>query len=319
MGTNHMQRSRLIKNLFSCGIAVVCIVVLLTSLYQNYDFLQEQHLLFSPVEFGISLFLLVLSYFFIPSMWCEILVSFGVSLPYRRAFCIQYLSHLGKYIPGKILGYVAQSYLASQAHVSLAETLCSNAILMCLLSLNSLLVFALSFLVWNTFTFLTRLLIVVSSFSLIYFLFRIRLLEKIFNFLLVRFIGVHNTLHCESLYYTNIFIASSLGWSTFAIGLYFMVKSFYPIDMQQSIIIVGAFSISWLVGYCAFLSPGGLGVQEGIQVYLLTFFFPLPISIVIALASRLWMTLGDGLIFLVALTLTIHDNRLQRSIRGSYP
>jgi hypothetical protein len=127
-------------------------------------------------------------------MWCGILVSFGVSLPYRKAFCIQYLSHLGKYIPGKIWAYIAQSYLASQAHVSLAETLCSNAILMCLLSLSSLLVFALSFLVWDTFTFFIRLLLVVSSFSLTYFLFKIRLLEKIFNLLLVHFTGIHNTI-----------------------------------------------------------------------------------------------------------------------------
>jgi len=293
-------------------------IVLLTSLYQNYGLLQEQHLIFSPVKFGLSLFPLVLSYFFIPSMWCGILVSFGISLPYRKAFCIQYLSHLGKYIPGKIWAYVAQSYLASQAHVSLAETLYSNAILMCLLSLSSLLVFALSFLVWSPFTFFIRLLLVVSIFSLIYILCRVRLLEKILHLLLTRFTGIHKTIHCEPLYYTNIFIASSLEWSLFTLGLYAMVKSFYPIDMQQGIIIVGTFSISWLVGYYAFLFPGGLGVQESIQVYLLTFFFPSPISIVIALASRLWMTMGDVLIFLCALALTTHDNRLQRSIDGQH-
>ena len=313
-----MQRRPFIKNLISGGIALVCIVLLLKSLYQNYGLLQEQHLTFSPVQFSISLFPLVLSYFFIPAMWCGILVSFGISLPYRKAFCIQYLAHLGKYIPGKIWAYLAQSYLASQAHVSLAETLCSNAILMCLLSFSSLFVFAASFLAWNTFTFLTRLVLVVLSFFLIYLLFRMRLLETIFNLLLERFTGIHNTLHCESLYYKNIFIASSLEWFTFTIGLYCMIKSFYPIDMLQSIIIVGTFSISWLVGYYAFLSPGGLGIQEGIQVYLLTFFFPAPISIVIALTSRLWLTIGDVLIFLLALALTIHDNRLQRSIHGSY-
>ncbi len=314
-----MKRSHLVKNLSSGGIALVCMIVLLRGLYQNHDFFQKQHVIFSPVQFGISLFPLVLSYFFIPSMWCEILASFGVSLPYRRAFCIQYLSHLGKYIPGKIWAYVAQSYLASQANVPLAETLCSNTILMCLLSLSSLFVFVLSFLIWNTFTFFIRFLIVVSIFSLIYFLFRIRFLEKAFNLLFERFTGIHNTPYCKSLYYTNIFIASSLEWTIFTVGLYLMIRSFYPIDINQSIIIAGTFSISWLAGYYAFLSPGGLGVQEGIQVYLLTFFFPSPISIVIALASRLWMTVGDVLIFLLALALTMYDNRLQRSVHGSYP
>jgi hypothetical protein len=174
-------------------------------------------------------------------------------------------------------------------------------------------------LAWNIFTFLIRCLIVVSGFALIYCLFRAHLLEKVFNFFRARRTGIYHVPHCASLYYTNIFIASSLGWATFAVGLYFMVKSFYPINIQQTVVIVGTFSISWLVGYYSFLTPGGLGVQEGLQVYLLTFFFPLPISIVIALASRLWMTVGDVLIFLLALMLTIHDNRLPRSIRGSHP
>jgi hypothetical protein len=53
-------------------------------------------------------------------------------------------------------------------------------------------------------------------------------------------------------------------------------------------------------------------------VYMLTFFFPLPISIVIALASRLWMTLGDIIVFLLAAALTIHEHRLQRSAHESY-
>jgi len=97
-----------------------------------------------------------------------------------------------------------------------------------------------------------------------------------------------------------------------------MITSFYTIETNKSLIIVGTFSISWLAGYYAFLVPGGLGIQEGIQVYMLAFFFPLPISIVIALASRLWMTLGDIIVFLLAAALTIQENRLQRSAHESY-
>src|SRR5262245_32172553 len=129
MSTCNRKAGYLIKNLCYGVLVLVCIGLLIASLYRNYDFLQAQHLSFSPLQFAISLFPLILSDFFIPSMWCAILASFGVSLPYPRAFCIQYLSHLGKYIPGKIWAYIAQSYLAAQAHVSLAETLCSNAIL----------------------------------------------------------------------------------------------------------------------------------------------------------------------------------------------
>lgn len=316
MHTKGKQPKRLIQSLVSIGSGIVVVVVLLISLYRNHDFFQEQHLTFSPVLFGISLLLLILDYLCIPSVWCRILESLGISLSYRKAFCIQYLSHLGRYIPGKLWSYVAQSYLAAQEHVSLAETLCSNVILMCLMHLSGLLIFALTFLAWDVFTFFTRCLLVLLSFSLIYCLFRMHVLERGINVVLARLTNRQITFRCKSLHYAPLICTIALSWFVFTIGLHIMVTSFYAVDLRQSCTIVGIFSISWLSGYYAFLSPGGLGIQEGIQVYLLTFFFPLPISIVIAFALRLWMILGDIMIFLLAGALTIHENRLQRSVYG---
>jgi hypothetical protein len=317
MSACNRKAGHLIKNLFSGGLALVCIALLLAGLYRNYDFLQAQHLSFSPLQFIISLFPLVLSYFFIPSMWCRILASLGVSLPYPRAFCIQYLSHIGKYIPGKVWAYISQSYLASKAHVSLAETLCSNVILMGLMHLNGLCIFALSFLVWNVFTFFIRCLLVLVSFFLMYFLLRMRWIERGINVGLGRLMGLQITLQCQSLPYAMLIIENALIWLIFSIGFHLMITSFYPVYMNQIFIIIGTYAISWLVGYYTFFFPGGLGVQEGIQVYLLTFFFPLPIAIVIALASRFWLLLGDTIVFLLAVILTMHENRLQRSAHGA--
>jgi glycosyltransferase 2 family protein len=110
---------------------------------------------------------------------------------------------------------------------------------------------------------------------------------------------------------------NALIWLIFSVGFHLMINSFYPVYMSQTLIIIGTYSISWLVGYYTFFFPGGLGVQEGIQVYLLTFFFPLPISIVIALASRVWLILGDTIVFLLAVVVTMHENRLQRSAHGA--
>ena len=307
-----------IKQLCSIGIALGCITWLLLSLYKNYSLLREQHLIFSPVQFGMSMLPLALSYLFIPSMWCRILTSLGVSLPYRKAFRIQYLSHLGRYIPGRIWAYIAQSYLASQEHVSVAETLCSNAILMSLMHLSSLCIFALSFLVWNVFTLPTRCLLVLISFSLVYLLLRMHWLERGINAVIKRFIDLNTPLKCKELPYIMLMTENALSWITFSIGFHIMLTSFYHIDLNQSFVIVGTFSISWLVGYYTFLSPGGLGIQEGVQVYLLTFFFPLPLSIVIALASRLWLILGDTMVSLLAVALTMYENRLQRVAHGSY-
>jgi len=317
----HMRSRKpryIIKNLASIGIALLLITILSINLYQNCDALQEQNIVFTPVLFSLSLPPLVLSYLFIPSMWCRILASLGVALSYRKAFCIQYLSHLGRYIPGKIWSYVAQAYLASQEQVAVTETLSSNVMLMCLMNLSSLLVFTLSLLAWNALTLTLRCALVVSTFVLMYWLCRRHLLERGINAVMTRWPTPHAALRCTSLHYTPLIVEMALSWVVFAVGMHLMLLSFYPVEMIHSVVIIGIFAIAWLAGYYAFLSPGGLGVQEGIQVYLLTFFFPLPVSIMIAFASRLWMLLGDLIVFLLAVVLTIYDNRLQRSTHGSY-
>ena len=303
-----------VKTFLSIGIAVVVMWFLLTSLYQNRDFFNQQHLAFSPWQFGISLIPLVISNLFIPSIWCSILASSGIALSYRKAFRIQYLTHLGKYIPGRIWSYITQTHLASREQISIAETLSSNIMLTLIMNLSGIFIFFLSFLYWDIFTLPTRGLIVLLSVFLISSLFRWRILEKCINLILARFTSQQTTFRYESLQYIFLIVTATLSWSIFAIGLHIMISSFYDIHISQSIIIVGLFAISWLAGYYTFISPSGLGVQEGVLVYLLSFFFPVPISIVVALALRLWIILGDIILFLLAIALTMRDHQLQKDV-----
>ena len=309
MSEKNRKFPQLAKNLLSWSIACALVIVLLMKLWKHYDILLEQKVSLSPTALMLSLPPLILSYFFIPPMWRMILESLGVSMSYRKAFQIQYLSHLGKYLPGKIWPYIAQSYLASQANIPVKMILLSNALLMCLMSIGSLLVFAVSFLALSVFPLSTRCLLVLLGFSLVYFIFSTRILEKGINLLLIHLTGASRMFHSSSLNYPRLFTALFLNWTVFLIGFHIMVNSFYNMEFIQSIIIVGIYSISWLVGYCAFLSPGGLVIQEGVYVYLLQFFFPLPISIVIAFAVRLWMTIGDLCISLLAVALLCFEKK----------
>lgn len=295
------------------GIGLIIIVVLAIGLHEHYDFLRSQISSVSPVYFSLSLFFLVVDYLVVPSLWCKILATFGITLSYRRAFCIQYISHLGRYIPGKIWSYVMQSSLTAQDKISPTQTLGSSVILTLLMNVGGLVVFATSFLLWDIVTVVTRVALVVSFFLLIGILCRLHVLEKTLNLIATKFATHYPPMHCTPLPYLSLTALTLSSWLAFTVGLHMIVNSFYRVDIRQSVILVGIFAVSWLLGYYALLSPGGLGVQEGIQVYLLTFFFPLPLSIVIALALRLWITLGDIIVFVWAMVLTLTENRLQRS------
>jgi uncharacterized membrane protein YbhN (UPF0104 family) len=51
-----------------------------------------------------------------------------------------------------------------------------------------------------------------------------------------------------------------------------------------------SFPVAWIVGLLAFVAPGGLGVREGVLAALLSGLLPGGMAVVVALASRVWIT-----------------------------
>jgi uncharacterized membrane protein YbhN (UPF0104 family) len=71
------------------------------------------------------------------------------------------------------------------------------------------------------------------------------------------------------------------------------LQSFYPVTLRELIIYSGIFAISGLLGFYSLITPGGLGVREGFQAYLMSMFMPVSIAIFISIFSRIWITLAE--------------------------
>ena len=82
-------------------------------------------------------------------------------------------------------------------------------------------------------------------------------------------------------------------WVVNGIGFYLLIKSFYATPLSLILPLTGAFAVSWIIGFLSLITPSGLGIREGILTFLLGFYFPLPIAIIISLVSRLWIILGE--------------------------
>ena len=95
----------------------------------------------------------------------------------------------------------------------------------------------------------------------------------------------------------------SASWLLFGLAFLIFVKSMAPASFHLYPTLTGAFAFSLNVGFLAVFTPGGIGVREGVLVLLLSSLFPLPVSTLISLLSRLWMTAGELLCFLVAVPL----------------
>ena len=94
-----------------------------------------------------------------------------------------------------------------------------------------------------------------------------------------------------------------VSWVFFALGYYFLLRGLYPTALKHTLVLAGIYSISWLTGFLSILVPGGLGVRDGVQAYLLSFLVPAPVAVAIALLQRLWLTVGDVVTGLVAMHL----------------
>jgi len=71
---------------------------------------------------------------------------------------------------------------------------------------------------------------------------------------------------------------------------------------QYILFLTGALAISSTLGLIAIFAPSGLGVREGVLVYLLSFMMATPVAVIISILTRLWMTLIEiGLIGVIYL------------------
>jgi hypothetical protein len=78
------------------------------------------------------------------------------------------------------------------------------------------------------------------------------------------------------------------------LGLYLIARVVSP-DAGSPGMFIGAFALSWIVGFLAPGLPAGLGVREGVLVALLEPALGTPAAVTLAALHRLSTTLGDAL------------------------
>jgi hypothetical protein len=82
-----------------------------------------------------------------------------------------------------------------------------------------------------------------------------------------------------------------VNWLLFGVALYVFIKSFYPLELSSILYLTGAFSFASMMGIVAVFAPSGLGVREGILALFLNQVMPTSVGLVVALASRVWLTI----------------------------
>jgi hypothetical protein len=240
-----------------------------------------------------SLALVLLTYALLVESWRRMLAGWGPSLRYLEAARIWVISSMGKYLPGKVWAIAGMAVLAERRGIS-PGTATASAILLQVVSLGTgaLLVgstgvalleshrpgsrFALGILMAAS---LAALVVVMSPLSGV----------------LLRRLG-HPPGERVSPRPAAVgfgIVANLLAWVGYGVALWALARGTLPgaeLSLRDAI---GSFAGSYIAGLLFLLAPGGLGVREGVFVWMLQDRIGTANALVLAGVSRIGLTVAD--------------------------
>jgi uncharacterized membrane protein YbhN (UPF0104 family) len=232
--------------------------------------------------------------------WWKALAAHGISVSPKNALVSHGLSVFAKYIPGKvwvILGRASFVSLGSHSmrdasYISLKEQLI-YVWLGLVIGIGPMLYFY----PLNAFVILVLALAVLFTFFLYSRTFHrlvISLLSRILRRdLHVPLVSLHEVL--------PVILYVLTYWSLWMLAFFFFIKAFH---YDFSVAVVFSWPLSISLGVLALITPGGIGVREGILVgFMLLTGMQLEEATTIAVISRLWFISGEIFIFVISLVL----------------
>lgn len=286
------------KSFLKWLVSLTVISFLVWYLFVNFNKVTWSELDFDYSTLVLSFVILLVDYILLSSLWNLVLRKMGYYLPWLTAHKIFFPSLLSRYIPGKAVLVISRIYLGKKAGID-GGTIFTSIIIDTVLLLSS---GTLCFLILlpflkglpNYFISLSLVLAIVLMIILHPFF-----LKSIVN-LLLRVVK-HDVIDIKLRYHQIISLVFlySLHWILDGIAIFFLISSFYKINTSLLFFLPGIIGFSTVLSMISFITPGGLGVREGILVLLLSIFIPPHFAVLISLISRVWFTIAEILLAVV--------------------
>jgi glycosyltransferase 2 family protein len=222
------------------------------------------------------------------AVWGWVLRQFaGVPVPRAVLLRIWFLSNLARYVPGKIFQFVAVAQLGRAADVP-APVLLASLLVHTAFALLSAVVLAAWTIGPHLLAGFSPLSLGVPVAALAILLVHPGWLNRSLHLLgrLVRreLHGWHGSWR-DGIWLLSL---SVLSWVFYGIAYYLLLVSLTPIALAALPLLAGVNALSFVAGYLAIVTPGGLGVREAAMTGLLLPLLPPGVAAVLAIAARLW-------------------------------
>jgi uncharacterized membrane protein YbhN (UPF0104 family) len=289
----NLKISRITKIIIAAAIIIIIFFFLGKTLYFSWSEIAHAHIKPNIASLVISCIIIVCSFLLgLGFIWFLILRLFNRNITFWQAVRTSAFAQFGKYIPGKVWAFGGRVYFAKKYGVAEVETVTALLIETVTSTSSAIILFILSLLTYKNlnvpFNVYFLLILVPLSFVIIH--------PKVLTSILKIF--------CSLLQFSSllvIYLLYFLYWIVHTIGFYFVTNAIFPIPLYSAFGVMGAYAISWTIGFLVILVPGGFGVREGLLTIFLQNFMPLPFATLMAFVGRLWTTTGEILYFFISL------------------
>ena len=317
---------RLFKKKVSYFLSLAVIIVVAYFFYREFKSNWE---VLHNYQFSIKLNYIIISFvlisiaFLIDAFIFQICINKYVErkkVSFLTSVVILSTSNLFKYIPGLIWGYTAQILWFSKKGIAKYKILYANFIY----SISAIIVAIFLGIMPARYYFpimgfksevillillILDLLFIFCNSTLTNFL--IRVLNRGFN----REIQI---LHTPKFLLIGIQIIYLIQWNLVGLGGYFLAQGIgLEISFTNFYALLASMSLSWVVGYLSVITPGGLGVREGIMYVMLNHVTDVQTSLIMPIATRFLYLLVELVLgcigFLLAVKFRIFSDTLNRT------
>lgn len=224
--------------------------------------------------------------------WRALLADLGSALPVGPALKVFFLGQLGKYIPGSVWPLVAQMELGKEHDVPRARSGTVGLLTVAVTLVAGLLVAALT-LPFTSAAAISRY----GWFFLAVPVLGLFLLPAVFNPVLNRLLrlvgrgGLSDALTGRGM--ARAVAWGVLSWGGYGLQVFVLARSLGHGGPGLLPLCIGAFALAWAVGFLVVVAPAGAVVREAALVLGLAPALGRNEALLVALASRALMTLGD--------------------------
>lgn len=261
--------------------------------YESYSDLQTVRIEIAPVYFILSCLFLILFYCILVSLWYFLTIVTGCRITFEKSVISWFYSQLGKYVPGKVFTVASRIYFYNKDGISPKKvSLCFYLETMASL-LGSTLICVSSALHLNLPLFKNYRSIIYILLGVIFILIHPKIISRVSSIGMTLFKRPPVRIEIKYFSILIIVIFYSLNYLLLGLGFFCLIRSVYSLHPSYIFLISGSYAMASIIGFLSFFAPSGLGVREGVLIYVLRNIMPDSIAGIISIFSRVWVTIVE--------------------------